>query len=975
MKTSPTLILIILALTLPVLRLFSVPATPYPITISQPDGTELTIRLHGDENFSYKTTLDGYALVPNTENVMTYAQMDAKGLLFSSKIKAHNIKSRLSNEKNFVKSLTPNINFSAQNQLKRSLRSKSTSTESTIQKSFPLLGSPKSLVILVNFSDKNFVTATPKVAYTSLLNDNGYSTNGGTGSARDYFMSSTYGKFSPTFDVVGPVTLPQTLDYYGKNNLSDNNNDTNPQQMIIDACAAANTAGLDFTQYDTDNNGVLDNVFVYYAGYNEAEGAAANTIWPHRWSVYSGDKFDGKTLRDYACTSELRGASGSNMCGIGTFCHEFGHVLGLVDYYHTTENKATLETWDIMDAGAYNNGGRTPPTYSAYDRFFLGYLTPKEIKVGSNLTLKPLYQGKTPPASIENQVFLFSATTHNLIGNNPNPTEFFMVEYRKKTGWDAYLPAEGMLIWHINYDASAWNANSPNNYSGTTQTASSHMRVYLQPISGSTTTPGTAFTSGSFTPTTWAGLNIKREITNIIKTADSINFKLMGGGILPIMYAPTVINRFITVQGTSSKYDSILISGKRLISNIELSFSKGLHYQLKKASDPETAWAKTLSLKPNLDSIVSSIKILVRYNPKIPSFNEIHIDSLNLKSNKAETLLVALSGVSTRTVYVVPPTAMEAKDITISSFNANWQSVLDTTTIVPYTIKNRKLAAGYKLTAYNISDGESELREGFDKGLKAPTDWNITAKDTTTSMIYSGIAVPAIQFKNTGERIETENFLLPVKKLSFFIKSLAETSGSMLVEAWNGKTWTVLENISITTSLKIKTYIIDSASVYTKFRLTFTKGNGAVSVDDIAVTFSRNLEYNARELWVNDTTFTIINAVSNRDYYYKVRASDKALNIDKSIKYENITDFSKTIQLRTLENKSKENALIATVDNTNRSVRIILPTTDVVVNVFNILGQHVKVIIPKSNETFIYDLPRNQAYILQAGNLRAKIVL
>ncbi|MEI7504606.1 MAG: hypothetical protein WCJ61_15115, partial [Paludibacter sp.] len=265
MRTFPTLVLLIMALILPILSLFSVPATPYPITITQPDGTELTIRLHGDEHFNYKTTLDGYTLVPNNENVMTYAQMDANGLLYSSNIKAHNSNKRLTNEKTFIKSLTPNINFRAQSDLKRSLRSKSASTsQSAIQKSFPLIGSPKSLVILVNFSDKSFVTATPKLAYTSLLNDKGYSTNGGTGSAKDYFMASTYGKFLPTFDVVGPVTLPQTLDYYGKN--ASNGDDTNPQQMIIDACAAANTAGLDFTLYDTDNNGILDNVFVYYAG-------------------------------------------------------------------------------------------------------------------------------------------------------------------------------------------------------------------------------------------------------------------------------------------------------------------------------------------------------------------------------------------------------------------------------------------------------------------------------------------------------------------------------------------------------------------------------------------------------------------------------------------------------------------------------------------------------------------------------------
>ena len=173
--------------------------------------------------------------------------------------------------------------------------------------------------------------------------------------------------------------------------------------------AAADAAGLDFTQYDTDGDGYVDNVFVYYAGYNEAEGGAANTIWPHRWSVSdagitSGITFDGKKINDYSCTSELKGTSGTNMCGIGTFCHEFGHVLGLPDFYDTSGTQSnTLDEWDIMDYGAYSNSGCTPPAYSAYERFFLGYLTPQQINTASDITLQPMYLGTTQPANTNQQ--------------------------------------------------------------------------------------------------------------------------------------------------------------------------------------------------------------------------------------------------------------------------------------------------------------------------------------------------------------------------------------------------------------------------------------------------------------------------------------------------------------------------------------------------------------------------------------------
>lgn len=961
MNTTSRFTLVLFIITLSIISIYAVPAIPYPVTITQPDGTELTIRLHGDEFFNYKTTVDGYTLFPNAKGVLHYAIMDSEGKAVISNIKAYNIEKRSATEKVFIKKLTPNLNFSALRQQRRAMRSAASGSDALIQKAYPTTGATRSLVILVNFSDKSFVTPNPQTAFTNLLNQEGYSTNGGTGSAKDYFMASSYGKFSPIFDVVGPVTLPNSLSYYGTNNSSGD--DTNAQQMIIDACTAADAAGVDFTLYDTDNNGILDNVFIYYAGYNEAEGADANTIWPHRFSVYSGNKFDGKTLRDYACTSELRGASGSNMSGIGTFCHEFGHVLGLVDYYHITDskNKPTLKTWDIMDAGAYNNNGRTPPTYSAYDRFFLGYLAPQQVKVGSNLTLKPLYQGKSTPSSTENQSFLLSETTHNMMGNNPSPKEFFLVEYRKKTGWDTYLPAEGMLIWHIDYDQTVWNDNSPNSYTGTTQTAESHMRVYLHPLVGTTAPTGTAFTSGSFTPTTWAGKNINREITNIVKTTDSINFKLMGGGIMPIINAPTTVPQFTTVQGTPSASKSILINGLRLKSSINISFYNNLHYEMKKETDPETAWAKSLTLVQNIDSIVN-VKVLVRYNPNEPSFNKIHVDSLVLNSNNAETVKVSLSGVSTRAVYVVRPVATAASEIGISSFIANWEPVYD--------------ATGYYLTVYNISEGESTLTEGFDKGLVIPKDWAINAQSTTTSLIFSGNSIPAIQFKNTGDSIQTEKYLLPVKGFSFFVRSLAASGGSVLVESWDGKKWNTLENISVTTTLNTtKNYTFDVAQNYNQFRLKYTRGSGDVAIDDVTAVFFQKLEYNAREKWVTTTSNSLLNLVSNRDYFYKVRASDKALYADKSIKYENITDFSNTIQLRTLENKSKANVLIAEVDYTNGSVAIVLPSTETVVSVFNILGQHIKSIIPINNKIVITGLPRHQAYILQAGNLRTKIIL
>jgi M6 family metalloprotease-like protein len=599
---------------------YGVKAYPFPVTVTQPDGTTITVQLQGDEFHHYKTSEDGILLKENAKGFLTYATVNAAGQVVESQYVAHNASKRSILEMQFLK--TVNQATILQKTMSAPSRVKMLSAQSIPQKSFPLAGSPKSLVILANFTDTTFVVPTPQTAFTNLLNQVGYSTNGGTGSARDYFMASSYGKFTPNFDVYIPVTLPHNMAYYGANNASGN--DSNAVQMIVDACAAASAAGLDFAQYDTDNDGVVDNVFVYYAGYNEAEHGPANSIWPHRWGVYpqvmygSGGNytgtlasitFSGKRILDYACTSELRGNTGTNMCGIGTFCHEFGHVLGLPDYYDTSgAGKATLSSWSIMDYGNYSNTGRTPPTYSAYDRFFLGWLTPEQESTTTSLSLNPIYQGTTPPANTTNQAFLLSATTHNLVGNNPSPNEFFILEYRQKTGWDSYLPAEGMCVWHIDYNQSVWDSNTPNNYTGTTQTAASHMHVYLVPPTGvGTTPPTTAFTTGTYTPLDWAGNDINRQLANITKTAGNVSFSFMPSRMLNT----GSFTGFSTTFGTPAAAQSINFSAYNLTGNLNLSLQNGIHYEMKLSTDG--SWSKSLSLVPVAGNISGIVQ--VRYNP------------------------------------------------------------------------------------------------------------------------------------------------------------------------------------------------------------------------------------------------------------------------------------------------------------------------------------------------------------------------
>ena len=525
----------------------AVPAYPYPVKVTQPDGTTLTVILKGDEFHRYHTTEDGYLITKDNSGVFNYARMESSGRLISTGVKAADAARRTTAERELIAGLSHATIPAAVNKQMRSKRAVPAAVKAAPAR-FPGQGSPRSLVILVKFKDLDFVTPNPQAAFTDLLNQQGYSANGGTGSARDYFRDNSMGTFTPQFDVVGPFDLPNNYKYYGENDADGD--DKNAVQMIVDACAKADSAGVDFSIYDTDGDGLVDNVFVYYAGHNEAEWASENTVWPHRWAVYPKDlygnggnytgtvasvTFNGKRVMDYACTSELSGSSGSNMAGIGTFTHEFGHVIGLADMYPTNNYEHfTLSYWNIMDAGAYLNEGRTPPAYNAFERFQLGFLTP-ELLTGENTgkTLEPLTSG--------NRAYLISASDyHNLNGSNPDPKEFFLLENRQKTSWDAFLPGHGMLIYRINYNPSDWGNNVPNN-------DPAKMGVQLMPADGKaseTTLSGDPFpgTSGvtSFDLISRAGTPFNKGVRGVSENNGNITFSILTPLGIPIV--PTDAN-------------------------------------------------------------------------------------------------------------------------------------------------------------------------------------------------------------------------------------------------------------------------------------------------------------------------------------------------------------------------------------------------------------------------------------------------
>lgn len=425
--------------------------------VRQADGTTLSLRICGDEFFHYAVTSDGYSVDQGPDGFYYYL-VERDGRPVRSNVRVSERGRRTADERRLLETLRPGVVATALRARAHRLRSE---TRAGLETGFPTTGEIRSVVILAAFSDVGFTVPDPQRAFERMLNEEGYSDNGALGSARDYYLDNSGGRFRPTFDVVGPVTLDHPVAYYGANT---DYRDENAERMIIEACHKAERAGVDFSQYDFDNDGKIDNVFVYYAGHNESDGGGMNTVWPHRGEIsYPGEMLGGKELCVYACTSELSGSPDfdSRMAGIGTFCHEFGHVLGWPDFYDTNGSDfgsgVGVFNWSLMCQGSRNDGGRTPPSLTAMERMMAGWLTPTTLTRSGDYELNPIQQ---------NEAYLIATDTEG---------EFFLLENRQQTGWDRALKGHGMLIYHVDrsqrivegYSArDRWTYNMPNDVAG-----------------------------------------------------------------------------------------------------------------------------------------------------------------------------------------------------------------------------------------------------------------------------------------------------------------------------------------------------------------------------------------------------------------------------------------------------------------------------------------------------------------------------
>ena len=309
------------------------------------------------------------------------------------------------------------------------------------------VGKKKGLVILAQYQDVKFQSANNLAKYKRIMNEEGYSVGKFKGSVCDYFKAQSRGVFELDFDVVGPYTLANKRAYYGEND--SEGEDKNAEAMIVEACKAANEE-VNFKDYDWDGDGEVDQVFVLYAGTGEADSYDEESVWPHMYELSytkSALRLDGVKIDTYACSNEVD--MKGDIEGIGCFCHEFSHCLGFPDFYDVSySGYFGMSDFDLMDSGVYNGEGFVPAGYTAHELMMCGWLDPIELS--------------DEDVSVENMKALSDGGESYIIYNKAHPDEYYMLENRQKTGWDAGLQTRGLMITHVDFDKDIWNDNTPN---------------------------------------------------------------------------------------------------------------------------------------------------------------------------------------------------------------------------------------------------------------------------------------------------------------------------------------------------------------------------------------------------------------------------------------------------------------------------------------------------------------------------------
>ena len=732
----------------------AVPAYPGFITARQQDGTELTIRRVGDEYHNMVLSSDGYALLFNaaTHNY-EYALLEADGFVTSGVV-ASDPDSRSPEAVRMLENIdreAVEARFAADMALARDrMAPKPVNTGTGPQRivrisDVPTTGKHDVLVILVEFADRKFsdceAMSDPKNYYDRFFHESGFSDYGCHGSVYDYYFEGSCERYDPDFRVFGPVTVSGGYaDYAGSGGSAYT------YKMIQEAIPLVDAQyDVDFADFDTDGDGVIDNVYCLYAGYGQADSPVRDSIWPHSYNLkatHNEFDVDGVTVDRYTVSQQVNGQSNLPV-GIGTFVHEFGHVLGLADHYNNSlslGNPANnVGNWDVMSSGSYNNDQNCPAPFSAFERYSLGWTEPVELD-------------PREPSMIEMTPYMDSGQCYRLTVK-PDDKEYFLIENRQQKDWDEYLPGHGILVWHIEEDQVVWDINRPN-------ADQNHQRVDIVEAAGILTSTG--HSSDAFPGTSnvrqynfmdWA--NNKHFGFEWVEEDEEGNCRFLlsnSGYVLP---DPKL--ECSDVMGTSA---TLSWGECDMANNYEITVLNGDEEVFYHAAE-EPGSVSVTDLEPETEY---RVKILARLN--------------SLKSEYVEKNFTTL----TRQIEEYLPEAMPAREISDESFLARWRDL--------------PIATDYTIQLYGRShDAQGELLHGFDdfstSDPRLPEGWDITPKQGRNDNDF-GQAAPSIRLRDDdayllisvpGEKMDSIGFWFSPSKAGIVL-TVEKSTGDEWNEVW-----------------------------------------------------------------------------------------------------------------------------------------------------------------------------------------------
>ena len=824
----------------------AIPADPEAKTVKQPDGTTITVFMRGDEHAHMFLADDGTPLFYNTKSkAFEYAQLKGSRITGSGII-AKNATARDAKAKAFVKGMNVENIMKAANS-NRAFSANATNVKKASAKGgpqkirindFPTIGHQKSLVILWEFSDTNFTSiSNPKEFFNGLLNTPGFTWEGTgiNGSAVDFYHASSFNKFDPEFDVVGPVKLSKPSSYYGSD---DPSQDAKIYEAIIESCKALDSE-INFADYDADGDGKVDNIYFFYAGNGQADTPnGTELIWPHSWYLgESGWKqdlvLDGKQIDRYTCSNELRYKSDGTKVptGIGTFVHEFGHVLGLADHYDVSYGMFTfgLSSWDTMASGSYNNDMNTPPTFSAFERAELGWLDYTDLNINADsINVLP------------NLVDCNKAYRIPVDGTNGN--EYFILENRQKTGWDQYLPGHGMLTWHIDMDEEAWNGNTVN-------VDPAHQRVDIVEVDGSATDatrsgdimPGTANIT-QYQLKSWAG-NDLLKIDDVTERNDTIRMLLAGTKFKlaapePVLVSDIQDSSFVATWQNVPDAKQYAVSAYTLDKNGNRQYVGGLNTKI--FMQPE-------ELK------VDGLLPLTDY----------HFDvAAKLASYTSDTISVDAQTLPLAFVKKIPD-GLAVSDITSSGFKATWNE-LDGATDYLVSLFKQEYSSEQNTKGYDFTDKYDGL----------PELWSTNSQTYYSVKGYYGNSAPSLRLSSNNDYLIIAYPESKIDNISLWTRA-SKAGAKLYVEAADGDDWKVIKAIDLSTSAQTLNIATNGEK---KLRIRAERESGFVVIDDVVAT-CRDIEripvenYNGVKTG-GKTEFTFGGLKAGSAYSFRIQASD-----------------------------------------------------------------------------------------------------